>query len=192
MYNGSLYAGTDNWNQTTRTSAGGGVWRTSDGSNWTQVNSGGFGDTSNITISGFASFGGYLYASTGRPSGTGGAQVWRCKACDNSDWVKVVDNGFGNTNANDINALQVFNAQLYFVVGNQATGLEVWRSNTGNAGTWSQVGYGGFGNSNNYVPNWNNSVAVYNNNLFIAGFTRAPGGQVWEALNSLYLPLVRR
>ena len=155
------------------------------------MNSNGFGDTNGI-VPALAAFNGYLFASTAHYTG-GGAQVWRCVLCDGSDWSKVVDNGFGNPNTNNISALAVMNGQLYFVVGNNSTGLEVWRSSNGGSGTWSQVGFAGFDTSNNYEPYWDNSTTVFNNNLYIGTFTRSLGGQIWElTLSNLYLPMVKR
>ncbi len=68
--------------------------------------------------------------------------------------------------------------------------MEVWRTQDGT--TWGQVGFAGFGNSNNRAPYWNNSVTVFNNSLYIGTNNGANGGQVWQMLNQLYLPLILR
>jgi len=190
-FSGYSYAGTYNWNSATQTSTGGEVWRSNDGTTWNQVNADGFGDANNHGVPALAAFNGYLYASTIHLSGAG-SQIWRCQVCDGSDWVKVVDNGFGNTRTTGMNALEVFNNQLYFVVGNSTTGMEVWRSTNGT--NWEQVGFAGFGNSNNYAPYWDNAVTVFNNTVYIGTDNSANGGQVWQMLNPfyLYLPLIRR
>jgi len=177
VFNGYLYAGTYNWNYTAITSTGGEVWRTNDGITWTQVNTDGFGTVNNNAVSALVSFNGYLYASTVYYPGAG-VQVWRCQVCDNSDWTKVVDNGFGNANTRGMNALEVLNSHLYFVVGNSTTGMEVWRTADGT--NWEQMGFAGFGDSNNYTPYWDNSVAVFNNRLFIGTCNWANGGEVWQ------------
>jgi len=170
VFNSYLYAGT-------YTSTGGEVWRTNDGTTWTQVNTDGFGDTNNYGVPALATFNGYLYASAHHRSGAG-TQVWRCQVCDGSDWQKVVDNGFGNPDTRRTPALEVFDGHLCFVVGNQETGLEVWRTQNGT--DWQQVGFAGFGDSNNGAPYWDNSVAVFNNRLYIGTSNSANGGEVWR------------
>jgi hypothetical protein len=87
VFNGYLYAGT--YASMGNLDAGGEIWRTNDGTTWTQVNTDGFGDPDNDAISSSAVFDGYLYAGTGND--TTGGQVWRCSTgsgCDeNSDWA---------------------------------------------------------------------------------------------------------
>ena len=110
--------------------------------------------------------------------------------CDGSDWSKVVNDGFGNANTNHPSALEVFDDQLYFVVGNMFTGLEVWCTADGT--NWEQVGFAGFGNANNRWPYWDNSVAVYNGNLYVGTANWIDGGEVWLYLHRVYLPLTLR
>jgi hypothetical protein len=197
VFNGRLYAGTDNRNFTTGSSTGAEVWRsdTGDSNDWAQVNTDGFGTANNVAVSALAEFDGRLYASTATESGAG-AEVWRCQVCDNSDWQRVVANGFGNNDTGDLSALEVFDGQLYFIVGNSTTGLEIWRSDTGDSGDWEQVGFSGLGDSNNRAPYWNNSVAVFNNVLFLGTVNGANGGEVWHNLSlpdqSVYLPALLR
>jgi len=191
VFDGYLHAGTFNWNSVAITSTGGQVWRTNNGTTWTQVNTGGFGTVNHCAISALAAFKGHLYASTMTAfAGPGtGSQVWRCQVCDGSDWTKVVDNGFGNPNTRGSSALEVFDGQLYFTVGTYTTGMEVWRTADGTA--WEQVGYAGLGDSNNRAPYWDNSVTVFNNRLYIGTSNHASGGEVWLYLpRLLYLPLV--
>jgi hypothetical protein len=184
-FSGYLYAGTSN------STTGGEAWRTSNGITWTQVNTDGFGTANNPAVSALASFNGYLYASTRGKSGVSGAQVWRCQVCDGSDWTKTVDNGFGNINARLSSALEAFNSRLYFVVGNASTGMEVWQTVDGT--NWQQVGFAGFGDSHNTQPDWDNSVVVFDNYLFIGTANSTNGGQIWLYLpNQVYLPVVIR
>jgi PKD repeat protein len=179
VFNGYLYVGTYNLVQTTTpyTSTGAEVWRTNDGSTWTQVNTDGFDTVNNYAVSSLAAFGDYLYAGTIYWTGAGN-QVWRCQVCDGSDWTKVVDNGFGNINARGYHALIVFGNHLYSVMANRTTGLEVWRTADGT--NWEQVGFAGFGDSNNIGTYWGNSVAIYNNRLYIGTWNDANGGEVWQ------------
>ncbi len=174
---GYLYAGTHNWNQTSSTSTGGEVWRTNDdGTTWAQVNADGFGDANNTSISALTSFNGWLYASTGHSPGAG-AQVWRCQVCDGSDWGRVMNNGFGNTNTRDYNGLEVLGDYLYFVGGNRTTGMEVWRTRNGT--DWAQVGFAGLGDSSNRVY-YDNSVVALNGSLYVGTLNSANGAEVWQ------------
>ena len=105
-----------------------------------------------IFIYGLASFGGYLYASTGRWDWSG-IEVWRCQVCDlTDDWEQVVDNGFGFPNNWGGSVLQSFNGQLYLMVGNYNDGMEVWSSPSGDAFTWMRGLSSGFGDIINAYP----------------------------------------
>ncbi len=188
-FNGHLYAGTANMDWDTGTSGGGEVWRTGDGTTWTPVNTGGFGSTTNVAISALAEFDGRLYASTNADAA--GDDVWRCQVCDGSDWESVMTDGFGDGGASDPSALEVFEGQLHLILGNYTTGLQIWRSDTGDPGDWEQVGFAGLGDSNNRAPYWNNSVAVFNDDLYLGTINEANGGEVWRSLildQSVYLP----
>lgn len=182
VYNGYLYMGT--WNKVTGTE----VWRTSDGTNWTQVNSNGFGSSGNKVTSALTSFNGYLYAGTYGASDATGHQVWRCSACNGTDWTAVYSSGQAVTYRNQT-ALEVFQNQLYFVMGNGSTGVQVWRSSNGT--TWEQVGFAGFGDTTNRAPYWDNSVLVFNNRLYVGTINYASAGQIWELSPfSVFLPMI--
>jgi hypothetical protein len=186
VFNGTLYAGTYNVN------TGGEIWRTSNGTTWTQANTDGFGDSGNVIVSSFAIFNGYLYAGTDNGI-DGAAQVWRCSSgsgCnENSDWEQVVSDGFGSTDNVNADALIVSDSYLYCITYNEETGTEVWRSSTGDSGDWEQVGPDGFGDSNNFVPHWDNSVVA--GSLYIGTWNWANGGEVWQlAGGQVYLPII--
>ena len=66
------------------------IWRTLDGSNWEPINTDGFGDPNNISMSGWATLGGYLYGGT--LNDVTGAQLWRTN--NGTDWDPVIQNGF--------------------------------------------------------------------------------------------------
>ncbi len=169
-FQGHLYAGTNNL------VSGGEVWRTENGVTWTQVNADGFGAAAYPQVSALAAFNGYLYASTTGTSGVTGASVWRCGVCDGSDWAKVVDNGLGNVNTREQNALQVYGGRLYFLAGNSATGLEAWQTQDGVA--WEQVGLAGLGDRQNVMTNWGNSTMVFDSSLYVGTWNLMAGGQV--------------
>ncbi|MGA9351423.1 MAG: hypothetical protein WBW48_21805 [Anaerolineae bacterium] len=61
--------GTYNWN------TGAEVWRSPDGTTWTQVNADGFGDVNSQAVAFMAVLGSYLYAGTYNEAT--GAEVWR-------------------------------------------------------------------------------------------------------------------
>jgi len=182
-FDGYLYAGTAN------PGTGGEVWRTQNGTVWSQVNDDGFGDADNWAVSALAAFNGHLYASTTHEWGAG-AEVWSCQDCDGSDWTQVVDNGFGNSDTNYTNALELFRDFLYFVAGNGSTGLEVWR--TANGTEWEQVAFAGFGDSNNIAPYWDNATAVVNDQLYVSSINYAQGGEIWTQQLMVYVPLVMK
>ncbi|MBL0268181.1 MAG: hypothetical protein IPP99_05860 [Chitinophagaceae bacterium] len=89
----------------------------------------------------------------------------------------MIADGFGNSE-NQINSLRIFGTRLYAIIENFTTGIEVWQTTDG--ANWQQVGFGGFGDSNNSDPYWDNSVTVFNNNLFIGTTNWANGGEIWN------------
>jgi uncharacterized protein YjiK len=180
VFGGQLYWGVGNWNGPD----GAQLWRT-DGITVTAVMTDGFGDPDNKAIWTLAAYNGDLYAGT---SNENGVQVWR--SSDGSQWNQVAGGGLGNSLTNDKPALKVFNDQLFLIAQNSVTGLEVWR--TSNGATWKQVGFGGFGDSNNELVDYDSSVTPFNGNLYIAAYNPANGGEIWQLLDQLYLPLVRR
>ncbi len=181
VFSDTLFAGISNYEE------GGGVWRSSDGLTWTTVMTGGFGSAERTSVPALADFQDHLYAST---AGGAGAQVWRCHICDGDDWEKVVADGFGNPNNRWASALEVFNGRLYFAVGTNASGLEVWR--TADGMDWEQMISGGFGDSNNAYTGWDNAVTVFDRSLHIGTWNFGNGGEVWQRLHELFLPLVLR
>ena len=184
-FNGHLYAGTDNW-------SGAEVWRSStgDSGSWTRVVAGGFGDPYNWSIT-LEPFNGYLYAGTYnyKDSDNPGHELWRCQQCDGTDWQQVpIAKGFGDTENRAIRSLVVFDNALYALTYNRTTGMEVWRTTDGT--NWAQVAPDGLGDSNNYLPNWDNAVAVFNDSLYIGTCNWATGGEVWMQLHQVFLPTV--
>ncbi|MBU1167269.1 chitobiase/beta-hexosaminidase C-terminal domain-containing protein [Patescibacteria group bacterium] len=164
QYDGNLYIGTKN------TNTGGEVW-VYDGSTWTQSGTDGFGDAGNTGIYSLVSDDTYLYAGTWRFSDENG-EVWRF---DGSTWTQINVDGFGGTNSS-INALAVYDSKLYAGTGNWATGCEVWRYDGPTTSDWTKVGDAGFGDSNNSEAL---SMGVYNSNLYV-GTYNFDGGQVWS------------
>jgi len=100
------------------------VWRTPDGTTWTQVNSEGFGDSNNVGVMSLTRFGDELYAGTSKYPAAG-AEVWR--SSDGASWNQVNEDGFADPNNSHITSLAVFDGYLYAGTFNGSTGAEVWR-----------------------------------------------------------------
>ena len=90
IFKGYLYACTNNFyfSGNVPISNGGEIWRSPDGTTWTQVNTNGFVDENNKLNPGFIVFNDYLYASTTNEK-TGG-QIWR--SSDGTTWEQVIIN----------------------------------------------------------------------------------------------------
>lgn len=184
VFNGNLYAATGNG------TTGGEIWRTGDGTTWTQVNANGFGSGDNIRAVSLETFGGKLYAGTWN-NATGG-EIWRTS--NGTSWEQVMLGGFGNSANTDIGALIVFRNELFVMVGNRTTGPEVWRSANGDGGSWRKVMDTGFGAGNALSVDWDNQAVVFKNNLYIGTFTFGNGGgRLWQYLpERTYLPLLSK
>jgi PKD repeat protein len=159
-----LYGGL--WN-----SAGGQLWRTSDGSSWTQVSGDGFGDADNISIELGAEFNNNLYAGTWNL--TSGCEVYSSN--DGLSWAQVAISGFGDSNNAGVGTMVVFSGYLYVSTYNDATGTEIWRTSDGV--DWVQVNDDGFGNSNNTTA-W--KMVVFENALYIGTLNAATGAEIWR------------
>jgi len=182
-FNGDLYFGVADWTGNT----GGRIWRT-DGTTITEVVSGGFDDTDNLTPGGLAAFGGWIYASIGNP---GSEQIWRSESGDPGSWSMVLEIGLDEPGVKDRTGLIVHDNFLYLTAQNDMSGMQVWRTKDGT--TWHQVGYNGFGDSNNLSTEWSNSLAVFNNQLIIVVDNWATGAELWQYVGGLnYLPLITR
>jgi sugar lactone lactonase YvrE len=196
-YNGYLYAGTrhGDWQNDAHPDGplGGEIWRY-DGTTWTQVNNSGFGDLEAHRVEKLIVFNNALYAYVSHVVGTSkGAEIWRCTTTvctSQSDWTKVMDNGFGNPQNQYIYGGAVFGSHLYAAVRNDSTGVQIYRTSDGT--NWEPVSLDGLGDSNNgYV--WTGAIVEHNNRLYIGTTNRANGGEVWLFLhNRVYLPLIRR
>ena len=187
VFNGYLYAGTDNTNSGTE------IWRTNNGTTWSKVNTDGFGDQYNWSVA-LEEFNGYLYTGTYNfnDSDNPGAELWRCQTCAGTDWTEVsISKGFGDIENRAIRSLVVLNNALNAFTYNRTTGIEVWRSNNGT--DWEQVNIDGFGDSLNSSPYWDNSTTVFNNALYVGTWNNGHGGEVWEYLGKrIFLPLTMR
>jgi DNA-binding beta-propeller fold protein YncE len=177
VFNSYLYLGTVNG------STGGEVWRcqTCDGSDWSQVGSDGLGDADNWGIWPLAEFNGGLYVDAWNR--VDGARVY--SSTDGTAWTQVNTDGFGDANNYMAIRAAVYSNTLYVGAGNSTSGLGIWKTSDGT--TWEQVPPDGFGDSNNDVA----SLAVFNDNLYVATENWANGGEVWVYLDKkVYLPII--
>lgn len=122
IFNDQMCGGT--WNND-----GAGVWCTSNGTDWTQVNTPGFGDTDNDVIWFMTVFDGYLYASVS--NSVAGGELWR--SSDLSTWTQVGTNGLGyGINETLIRGPIGFKNHLYvFVKDGSGGNLEIKRAADG-------------------------------------------------------------
>jgi hypothetical protein len=182
LFDAHLYAGTFNYE------TGGQIWRTTDGRDWERAAEDGLGDYDNDAIGSFAVFDTRLYVGT-RHNDAGG-EIWRCSICDGTDWERVVDGGFGSTDNRGVMGLIAKDDSLYAVTENDHTGLEVWRTDDGSG--WSRVSRGGFGDNTNFRPYWDNSVAIFDDRLYVGTHNWGNGGEVWVLLDQVFLPIMMR
>jgi hypothetical protein len=163
------------------------LWRTSNGLNWTAVFTDGLGDTHNTNVASMAEFGGYFYIGLRNPL-TGG-QVWRTS--DGVNFSPVFTNGLGKTANSRPYGLFVFEDHLYLVFSNMATGAEVWKSADGLA--WLPVMQGGWGDAGNgFADYFDKAAVIFRDSVYIGTQNMATGGQVWQMLREIFLPLVVR
>lgn len=181
VFNGYLYAGTYNH------VSGAEVWRTSNGTVWTQANTDGFGELGVCSIIGMTVFENALYAGVNKCDNAGG-EIWR--TTNGTNWTKVMVNGFGDANNRSAGAFVVFEDDLFIMMENNITGIEIWRSSDGE--NWRQVSPDGLGDSNNIYGSWGHSFHVYNDRLYLLTNNSANGGEVWQMLPSIYLPIINR
>jgi len=187
VFDGKLYTGT--YQQTGGTTDGADnaeVWRTSNGTTWSQANTDGFGDSNNGRISTMVVFDGKLYAGTDK-TGTLGTEMWRTS--NGTSWSQVNTDGFGDVWNGSIDKAVVFNNKLYILVyySGLASHTEVW--STSNGTTWSQVGSDGLG----YSEGRSTTLAVFDGYLYAgldepsssgAKMLRSKDGVTWQQVNS--------
>ncbi|MEW6555672.1 MAG: DUF5719 family protein, partial [Actinomycetota bacterium] len=175
-YDGHLYAGTMNWENAN----GCAVWRYDGGTDWTQVASGGFGDTGNQGIFCLEVYAGMLFAGTYNE--TTGAEVW---AYDGVDWTQYVGQGaagdptgpgFGDGLACEAAGdMAVLGGMLYVGTG-WGTGsvAKIWAFD---GSTWTQANDDGFGDPTN---RGSRALAIYDGQLYAGTNGGSGGGQLWR------------
>jgi hypothetical protein len=175
IYQGNLYIGTAKLGE-----SGTLAWRTHDGIQLEPVDNHSFGDPKNHSLTAFAGFGEYLYASVGTSWDAPRIQLWRCKQCDGNDWELVKSGGFHYDTTWRKGGLEVFSGGLYYAIGNQELGMEVWRTMDGV--DWEEVAFGGFADTGNIYTYFDNAIGVFGNRLYIGTDNRSTGGEIWEGI----------
>jgi hypothetical protein len=148
------------------------LWRT-DGDTWQAVDTVGFGDINNHTLSTLAVFGDQLYAAV--LNDVTGVEIWRSSSGDPGTWMQVPPGGFGGWASGDV-ALDVFQGQLYAGFASDI-GSQLWRTSDGT--TWEQVFTDGLGNGGN----GRSSLTEFNGVLYLSFRNVFEGGQIWSSSN---------
>jgi hypothetical protein len=127
VFNGLLYMGTY------YEGAGGELW-TFNGSAWTVVSTGGFGDSGNYNLhTGLVYYDALIIGTTNE---TTGGEIWQYSDDGTSRIaMQINEDGFGDPNNIAAFPVGILNARLFVGVYNEVTGHEVW---TRDGGQWSQ------------------------------------------------------
>ncbi|MCL0083854.1 choice-of-anchor D domain-containing protein, partial [Thermodesulfovibrionales bacterium] len=155
---------------------GGEIWRSPDGTTWTEVPTD-FG-ADNLVVIPMAIFGGYLYAGTGNE--VAGGEIWR--SSDGLTWTRVMTGGFRDSNNASVFPWAVFGGHLYAKTSNWTTGAEIWRSSDGT--TWTEVLSPainpGFTSANGEIF----GMIEFGGHLYV-GTDNATGGQIWRSSDGI-------
>jgi Family of unknown function (DUF5719) len=167
VFNGTLYAGTEN-NSNSGPTEGGKVFSLGP-TGWSQINTSGFGSAANDRISSLTNYNGQLVAGT--RNNAGACQV-RAFASGPGIWFPLGIQTFGGNNT-DATFMAVFNGNLYMGTDNSSDGCGVWEYTGGL--TWNQVNSNGFGNSDSAVT----SMTTFNGRLYV-GTSNSGGCHVYS------------
>ena len=115
-FDGYLYAGT--WNDVDR----GEVWRAGNGTDWSEVVSGGFGDATNAEAFSFAVLSDTLQASTWSYTYTHGTEIYT--TTNGISWIRAISNGFGHADNRAALSWEEFDGHLYASTRNSNSGGE--------------------------------------------------------------------
>ncbi len=169
-YEGNLYAGTG-W-----AGLSGQVWRTPNGTTWSQMVADGFGNSNNNGVSTFGTFDGFLYAGTNNP--TDGLEIWRSATGNLGDWDPVVTGGNGSLHNYLATSFTEFGDYYYAAIENMIGGAEIWQ--TANGSSWSAVSSGGFGDSDNTQTG---GMTIYGGYLYVGTRNDVTGAQIFRSAN---------
>ncbi|OGO68973.1 MAG: hypothetical protein A2Z49_06300 [Chloroflexi bacterium RBG_19FT_COMBO_56_12] len=104
-------------------------------------------------------------------------------------WQQVNSNGFGDQQAGEVSALEVFNGNLYAGTSNPAVGARIFRSQDGVA--WTPVTEPGFGITHDIRPPAILDLMVFNDRLYTSTGRGDGPGQIWRAVDGVnWAPMV--
>jgi len=183
----ALQVGTENW------TSGCEVWRTykvggPPYTDWTQVNTDGFGDGNNVMASSMYGAGTSLHVGT--LNNVSGCEVWRTGFTGGppyTDWAQANADGFGDGNNTEAPCMYAHMYDLYVGTLNATTGCEVWstqRSGGPPYTDWVQANADGFGDANNTDAS---SMAEFFDNLYVGTVNGFSGCEVWGIAPAWYL-----
>ncbi|MEO8084183.1 MAG: NHL repeat-containing protein, partial [Ardenticatenales bacterium] len=125
-------------------SAGAALWSSEDGSQWSSVATGGFGDRENAGIGSLLSYGGQLYAGTvgvpgnvdadgdGKRDHSGGGAIYRSASGAAGSWTKVMDPAkLGLDAERAVTAMATMSGTLYAATCREQNKADVVRSSNG-------------------------------------------------------------
>jgi hypothetical protein len=116
-------------------------------------------------------------------------QIWG--TTNGTTFNPITTNGFHNPANTRPYGLYVYANVLYIVFSNYTSGAEVWQ--TDGSGWWTRLMQGGWGDGNNWNADYLDKAAVaFNQSLYIGTGNDVTGGQIWQKLHTIYLPLVIR
>jgi hypothetical protein len=106
-------------------------------------------------------------------TGAGKSAVY--SSTDAATWNMVNNDGFGDANNEIIQAMAVYNSQLYAGTWNDSTGTEIWYFDGAN---WTQSNSDGFDNDSNVSTG---SLTSFSGALYASTFNGDTGAEVWKS-----------
>ena len=163
------------------------LWRTNNGTTWNPVFTNGLGNANNTFVSSMAEYNGQFYIGLRNTVNSGNIYG----TTNGTTFNPITTNGFNNPNNTRTYGLYVSGNTLYIVFSNYATGAEVWK--TDGTGWWTRILQYGWGDANNKNADYfDKAMVMFNNSLYIGTGNDVTGGQIWQMLPQLYLPLIMR
>jgi Family of unknown function (DUF5719) len=159
---------------------------------WTQLNTDGFGDTTNTASTAIAvGPASSLNVCVGTRNVVKGCQVWLYYNTTDT-WAKISpSDGFGDKNNTEITSivLDSANQPRYFGTRNTVTGCELWERKS--TTSWRQIGSNGFGdNDNTEISSMYNDAGNYR--LFVGTRNSTDGCEVYKVNYQPATPILTR
>jgi len=151
------------------------IFRSSNGTAWTQVNIDGFGDAGCVDAVLYV-FDGAIYAGT---SGVTPSMAKLYKSTNGTAWTQVGTDGLGDVGNIGIVGITEFNDHLYFGTSNVTTGSEVFRYD-GVSGL-VQVNTDGYDGTTTNASTW--VLTVFDDVLYAGIGPAGAPAQIWKTTN---------